>query len=72
MQRSDFLYELPEDLIAQYPPEQRGESRLLCLDANRAEVKDRDFEDLITLITPGDLFVFNNTVIMLQAILLPI
>jgi S-adenosylmethionine:tRNA ribosyltransferase-isomerase len=61
MQRSDFYYQLPESLIAQYPPEQRGDSRLLCLDGRTGALQDRRFDDLTAILSPGDLLVFNDT-----------
>ncbi len=61
MQRSNFFYELPEDLIAQYPSEIRGDNRLLCLDSEAGEYQDRQFDELISLINPEDLLVFNDT-----------
>lgn len=60
MQKSDFFYELPEELIAQAPPERRGESRLLCLDES-GHVVDRRFTDLPDLLREGDLLVLNDT-----------
>jgi len=61
MKRTDFSYQLPEELIAQRPLEQRSASRLLCLDRQTGEFSDRIFKDLPTLLNPGDLLVFNNT-----------
>ena len=61
MLRSDFHFDLPEELIAQQPPEKRGDSRLLCLDKDSGEYRDQVFADLPDLIHPGDLLVFNNT-----------
>lgn len=61
MRLSDFHYELPEELIAQHPPERRGASRLLCLDGPSGRIDDRMFADLPGLLQPGDLLVFNNT-----------
>ena len=55
---SDFNYELPEELIAQYPAADRRGSRLLQL-ADRVE--DRQFAELPTLLREGDLLVFNDT-----------
>ena len=54
----DFDYELPSDLIAQYPSETRSGSRLLCAGASLA---DRRFFELPQLLAPGDLLVFNDT-----------
>ena len=60
MQRSDFAYDLPDDLIAQHPaPERRG-SRLLCLDGVSGAIADRVFPDLVELVRPGDLLVFRR------------
>ena len=61
MQRSDFHFELPPELIAQYPLESRTASRLLCLDGKKGAITDRMFSDLPNLLHPGDLLVFNNT-----------
>ena len=61
MQRSDFHFDLPDELIAQYPLERRGDSRLLCLERNSGELDDRLFADLPDLLSPGDLLVFNDT-----------
>jgi len=59
MKTSDFHFDLPDELIARYPPEQRTSSRLLCLDDG--ELSHRQFTDLLELVQPGDLMVFNNT-----------
>jgi len=64
MQLSDFNYELPAELIAQYPLANRTDSRLLEVMANRsnhAQLIDRQFKDILNLIKPGDLLVFNDT-----------
>ncbi|WP_028535843.1 tRNA preQ1(34) S-adenosylmethionine ribosyltransferase-isomerase QueA [Paludibacterium yongneupense] len=59
MQLSDFDYVLPESLIAQHPPLERGASRLLHVDGEHLE--DRAFADFLELIAPGDVMVFNDT-----------
>ena len=64
MQLSDFNYELPADLIAQYPLANRTDSRLLEVKAegvNHAQLIDRQFKDILSIIKPGDLLVFNDT-----------
>ncbi|SIS93197.1 tRNA preQ1(34) S-adenosylmethionine ribosyltransferase-isomerase QueA [Neptunomonas antarctica] len=61
MQVKDFYFELPEELIASYPLEQRSASRLLCLEGNSGELAHRHFSDVLDLLHPGDLVVFNNT-----------
>ena len=59
MKTSDFDYHLPSDLIAQYPLAERTASRLLHVADQQCF--DRVFSDIINLINPGDLLVFNNT-----------
>jgi S-adenosylmethionine:tRNA ribosyltransferase-isomerase len=61
VQRSDFAYELPEDLIAQTPLATRSASRLLALDGNTGALSDLTIRDLPKLVRPGDLLVFNDT-----------
>lgn len=61
MQRADFHYDLPDELIAHYPSEQRSDCRLLCLDSDNAELVHRRFPDLLDLLDAGDLLVFNDT-----------
>ena len=61
MRRSDFTYELPEELIAQQPLAERSASRLLTLDGRTGALADRSMRDLPQLVAPGDLLVFNDT-----------
>lgn len=61
MQRSDFFYDLPDELIAQRPAAERRGSRLLCLDGSDGRLDDRLFAELPSLLRPGDLLVFNDT-----------
>lgn len=61
MLTSDFDFDLPEELIAQFPAGQRTDSRLLCLDGNSGAIADACFRDIVDRIHPGDLLVFNNT-----------
>lgn len=61
MRVADFDYTLPPELIAQYPLAERSASRLLTLDAARAEIVDRQFLELPLLLKAGDLLVFNDT-----------
>jgi len=58
---TDFHYDLPNELIARYPLNPRTASRLLCLDKKNGQVQHRHFSDLASLLSPGDLLVFNNT-----------
>ncbi|MGL4638477.1 tRNA preQ1(34) S-adenosylmethionine ribosyltransferase-isomerase QueA [Shewanella sp.] len=61
MRVADFSFELPDELIARYPMAQRNASRLLTLDGNSGALGDKQFTDLLGMIHPGDLMVFNNT-----------
>ena len=61
MKKSDFYFDLPEELIAQDPLEDRSGSRLLMLDKNTGETKHRIFHDIVNYLAPGDCLVLNNT-----------
>jgi len=61
MRLDDFDFPLPQELIAQYPLAERTESRLLHLDGATGQLADRAFRDLVELVAPGDVMVFNNT-----------
>jgi len=61
MQVSDYTYQLPEKRIAQFPPEQRGASRLLVLGRKSGEVEHRHYSDVVDYLNPGDVVVLNNT-----------
>lgn len=60
MHLSDFDFHLPEELIAQFPPQQRTGSRLLLV-RDAQTFQDRQFPDLLDELTPDDVLVFNNT-----------
>jgi S-adenosylmethionine:tRNA ribosyltransferase-isomerase len=64
MRVADFDYDLPEELIAQYPLAERPASRLLVLDPAGQRRADRGFRDLTDELAPGDLLVFNNTKVL--------
>ena len=61
MKTSDFWYDLPEELIAQTPLEQRDTSRLLVLNKDTGEVKHQHFYDVIDYLQPGDCLVMNDS-----------
>lgn len=61
MNLNDFNYELPNELIARYPLSQRSASRLLCLDKQSQALDHLQFSDILQLLQPGDLLVFNDT-----------
>ena len=61
MKTSDFYYELPKELIAQDPLEDRSSSRLMHLDRNTGAVEHRHFRDIREYLKPGDCLVINDT-----------
>ncbi|WP_368235218.1 tRNA preQ1(34) S-adenosylmethionine ribosyltransferase-isomerase QueA [Clostridium perfringens] len=61
MKVSDFYFELPEELIAQYPLEKRDSSRLMVLDKKTGELEHRKFHDILEYLNEGDTLVLNNT-----------
>ncbi|WP_040975661.1 tRNA preQ1(34) S-adenosylmethionine ribosyltransferase-isomerase QueA [Necropsobacter massiliensis] len=61
MRVSDFYFDLPDELIARYPKPERTASRLLQLNGENGEIFHRTFTDIVALINPGDLLIFNNT-----------
>lgn len=58
---SDFNFELPQELIAQYPLPERSASRLLYLNVSLQNIQHRNFKDITQLLKPNDLLIFNNT-----------
>ena len=61
MRISDFSFDLPENLIAQYPTEQRSGSRLLCLNSSSGKIQHNKFSDVLSYLNSGDLLIFNDT-----------
>ena len=61
MKTSDFYFDLPQELIAQDPLEDRSSSRLLVLDRESGKTQHRVFRDIIEYLNPGDCLVVNNT-----------
>ena len=61
MNKHDFHFDLPQELIAQRPLAERSASRLLVLDVPQRNWQDRQFRDLTDLLRPGDLLVLNDT-----------
>jgi S-adenosylmethionine:tRNA ribosyltransferase-isomerase len=61
MHINEFNYQLPEDLIAQYPTKRRDESRLLVLDPEEQSIEDKKFSEFINILRPNDLLIFNDT-----------
>lgn len=61
MRVEEFDYFLPQSLIAQYPPSRRGASRLMVLRRDPMTIEHRVFEEIPSLLNPGDLLVLNDT-----------
>ena len=61
MTKSDYNFDLPEELIAQTPVEPRDSSRLMCLNRQTGEIAHHHFRDLTELLKPGDLLVVNDS-----------
>ena len=61
MDINDFDYELPEELIAQEPMEQRDECRLMVLDREHGTIEHRKFHDIIDYLGPDDIMVMNDS-----------
>src|SRR5579863_8333919 len=58
---ADFDFELPEELIAQQPPAERGQSRMLTMDRATGELHDSHFSEFPSLLRKGDLLVLNDS-----------
>jgi S-adenosylmethionine:tRNA ribosyltransferase-isomerase len=58
---ADFDFDLPAELIAQHPPAERGQSRMLAMDRASGELRDTRFSELPALLQPGDLLVLNDS-----------
>ncbi len=61
MKKSDFYYDLPENLIAQHPVEPRNASRMMAVDRRTGACEHKHFYDLMDMLQPGDLLVLNDS-----------
>jgi S-adenosylmethionine:tRNA ribosyltransferase-isomerase len=61
MKLSDFRFNLPQELIAKYPPENRDESRLMVLNRKDQSILHKSFKDILDYFDDGDLFIMNDT-----------
>ena len=61
MKTHDFWYELPEELIAQTPLQQRDSSRLMVLNRSTGDISHRNFYDIVDYLRPGDCLVMNDS-----------
>ena len=61
MKLSDFKYNVPEKLIAQYPTKRRGDSRLMIVDREAQKIEEKHFKDIVHYLKEGDCLVVNET-----------
>ena len=61
MKTEQFDYPLPKSLIAQYPPPERGQSRLMVVHRTSGAIEHRSFQEIFHCFSPGDLLIINNT-----------
>lgn len=61
MQRTDFYYDLPEELIAQEPLKDRSSSRLMLLDKVNGDIEHKHFSDIVDYLNEGDTLILNDT-----------
>jgi len=61
MKLSHFKFDLPEDLLAEYPSQQRDEARLMVLNRKEQTIEHKQFKDLVEYFDEGDIMIFNNT-----------
>ena len=67
MRVEDYTYELPDNLIADTPPEQRGASRLLVLDRKTGAIIDSYYRNVSEYLNEGDVLVINDTKVIVFA-----
>ena len=61
MKLSEFNFELPDNLIAQHPSENRDEARLMVLDREKRTIEHKKFKDVLGYFDEGDVMIMNNT-----------
>jgi len=61
MKLSDFSFDLPEELIAEYPSENRDEAKLMVIHRSTGKIEHKLFKDLINYFSEGDVMIMNNT-----------
>lgn len=61
MKLSDFKFDLPKDLIANFPPENRDDSKLMVINRKTGEIQHHKFKDILNYFDDGDLMILNNT-----------
>ena len=58
---SQFNFDLPQNLISQYPTEERDESRLMVIHRDTGKIEHKIFKDVLNIFDEGDTMIFNNT-----------
>jgi len=61
MKLSQFKFNLPEELIASHPKENRDEAKMMVIDRKKRSIEHRIFKDILEYFSDGDTFVINNT-----------
>ena len=61
MKLSHFKFDLPEELLAEFPSENRDEARLMVVHRDTGEIEHRLFKDVIEYFDEGDVMILNNT-----------
>ena len=61
MKLSNFNFDLPKELLAEYPSENRDEARLMVIHRKTGKIEHKLFKDVIDYFDDGDVFVLNNT-----------
>lgn len=64
MNKSDFYFDLPEELIAQEPLKDRSSSRLMCLNKSSGNIEHKHFYDITDMLNPGDCLILNDTKVL--------
>jgi len=64
MDRKDFYYDLPQELIAQEPAKERSSSRLMCLDKMSGKTEHKHFYDIVDMLKEGDTLILNDTKVL--------
>ncbi|MDR0887137.1 MAG: tRNA preQ1(34) S-adenosylmethionine ribosyltransferase-isomerase QueA [Candidatus Nomurabacteria bacterium] len=70
MKSSEYNYELPEGLIAKFPPVERGASRLLVVERENGDLRDAKYADLAELLREGDVLILNDTKVLPMRLIL--
>ncbi len=61
MKLSEFMFDLPDELIAEYPSENRDEAKLMVLHRKTGQIEHRLFKDIMDYFDEGDVMIMNNT-----------